>query len=391
MSGHDTESPNLMDELRHVQLLLKREDIFIDFQAHEIQELNLSLRQEAQHVLHLQKFLLFLHMISTGTSAVSLSPEYFDSLFKEAPEKSSQAPGSSPNQITLYNRVISAFLDNIPQAARASVEFARSKPGMIDQMTFSTIPGLFGYLWNAESARQYLRFLQEVIGIAPDIGAQFTRVLFGIPPFRQFFDAVMVDLVHKVATVDSPELAAQFATDFLQRWSENAQFCPDVIKESLSFAPNPVELLAEAFLRPAFASPRTFGIVPLSLRVSDAPPRLLADALIARAPDLCGIIASTENPTSLPSSEKLAKILTDLGKSALFTSGDLEVLCGLVECVSRFAPDFVVKPGQLEASPAPRTEYLTSSFSFPSVQEVPRSSSQSQSLLPEDEIEKQLR
>jgi hypothetical protein len=33
-------STNLMDELRHVQLLLKREDIFIDFQEHEIQELD---------------------------------------------------------------------------------------------------------------------------------------------------------------------------------------------------------------------------------------------------------------------------------------------------------------------------------------------------------------
>jgi hypothetical protein len=60
------DAPNLMDELRHVQLLLKREDIFIDFQAHEVQELNLSLRQEAGRVLSHQKLLLYLHMVSAG-------------------------------------------------------------------------------------------------------------------------------------------------------------------------------------------------------------------------------------------------------------------------------------------------------------------------------------
>jgi catechol 2,3-dioxygenase-like lactoylglutathione lyase family enzyme len=265
-------------------------------------------------------------------------------------------------------------------------------------MVFSTIPGLFGYIWNSGSSDKYLGFLRAVTAISPDIGSQFARVFFGIPAFRQFFDAVMSELVHKVANVNSPDSAADFAGEFVQKWTENAQFCPNVIKAVLSGAPDPPALLVQSFIRPAFDSPRTFGIVPLSLRVSGDPPRqvgdalaLLSEALSRRAGDLCGLVDAVENPTALPSTEKLAKILPDLGKSSLFTSADLEVLAGLVECVAQFAPDFPVKPGQLDAGGGGRQEYVTYSFTLPSVQDVPRSSSQGEILSPEDEIEKQLR
>ena len=110
---------NQMDELRHVQLLLKREDIFIDFQAHEIQELNLSLRQESQRVLYLQKFLLFLHMNSMGEKALGLTPTFFDSLFSEIQAKVTQTPPSAPNQIAMYNRVISTFVETTSLLASA--------------------------------------------------------------------------------------------------------------------------------------------------------------------------------------------------------------------------------------------------------------------------------
>jgi hypothetical protein len=385
-------SANLMDELRHVQLLLKREDIFIDFQAHEIQELNLALRQESQRVLYLQKFLLFLHMVSIGERAINLTPQFFDSLFKEIQDKLTQSPPSTPNQIAVYNRVISTFVDNIPQVARACALFAQAKPDLVDQLTFSTIPGLFGYLWNAESAGRFLGFLHAIVEAVPDLAPAFTRVVFSVPGFRQFFGTVMAELAIKASTVNSPESASAFADEFIQRWGENAQFCPNIVREALAFSPNPPALLVDAFLRPAFESPRTFGIVPISMRVTPDSMRLITDSLVPKSGDLWELIAAVENPTTLPSSEKLGRILQDLGKSALFTVADLEVLNGLVEAVTTFVSDFPVKVSQLDQSTATRGgEYQTYSFTLPSVQDLPRSSSSGDITSPEDEIEKQLR
>jgi hypothetical protein len=381
-----------MDELRHVQLLLKREDIFNDFQAHEIQELNLSLRQESQRVLYLQKFLLFLHMISTGDRAVNLTPVFFDSLFKEIQDKLTQSPPSTPNHITVYNRVISTFVENMPLVAKACASLATAKPNLVDQLTFSTVPGLFGYLWNAEAATRFLDFLHAIVDEAPNLASAFTRPIFGVPAFRQFFDAVMVDLSHQVAAVSSAESAGQFCDDFIRRWRENAQFCPNVVRDALAFAASPPDLLADAFLRPAFDSPRTFGIIPLSMRVSPAALAEILGSLLPRAVELWEIISSVENPASLPSSEKLGRILQDLGKSALFTLADLEVLNGLVEAAAAIAPDFPIKVSQLDQTAATRGgEYQTYSFTLPSVQDLPRSSSSAEINSPEDEIEKQLR
>jgi hypothetical protein len=64
--------PNLIGGLRRVQPLLKREDIFADFQAREIRGLNLSLRREAGRALYHQELLLHLH-IAPGGGARSIS------------------------------------------------------------------------------------------------------------------------------------------------------------------------------------------------------------------------------------------------------------------------------------------------------------------------------
>ncbi|OHT13434.1 hypothetical protein TRFO_16422 [Tritrichomonas foetus] len=383
-----TESTNLMDELRHVQLLLKREDIFIDFQSHEIQELNLNLRSESQKVLYLQKFLLFLHMNSMGDRAVKLAPQFFDSLFKEFPDKAMPSP-PQPALITTFNRVISTFVDSISQLASACADLAHNKTDLIDQMTFSTIPGLFGYLWCAESAEKYLVFMKEIVEKYYDVAPLFARVIFAVPQFRQFFDAVMSDLINSVPNVSSQESATTFCEEFLRKWTDSAQFCPNIIKECLSFAPEPPQLLIDSFFIPAFDSPRTFGIIPLSLRIGSNATSLIIDGLRSISQQLWTVLQNVESPSTLPSSEKLSKILPDLGKSALFSSNDLDVLIALVDSANR-SGEFAVKTAQLENNLS-QTEYLTYSFTLPSVQDVQRSNNTGEPVSPEDDIEKQLR
>lgn len=380
------ESPNPMDELRHVQLLLKREDIFTDFQCHEIQELNRNLRQESQKVLSLQKFLLYLHMVSIGDRAVSLPPKYFDSLFKEISEKS--ATQTATAQINSFYNVLSSFVNSLPTLARCANEVVKTKAELVDQMTFSTIPGLFGYLWNAESSEQFLQFLKEIVTNYLDIAPLFVRVIFALPQFRQFFDSVVngeSNLSCMVENVVDEPTAQQFCKDFLKKWKESAQFCPNIVKECLMSAPDPGKLLLDSFFIPAFSSPRTFGIISLSLRIGPESFSLITKGLENISGELWDTLKNVESPSTLPSSAKLINILPDLNKSASFTSKDIEVLTALVEC-----PGSNLQLAQIDNSFV-QDEYATYVFILPTIQEVPRPQSGNQPDSLEDEIEKQLR
>lgn len=395
-SSEANESANLMDELRHVQLLLKREDIFIDFQSHEIQELNLNLRTESQKVLYLQKFLLFLHMTSMGNRAVNLTPKFFDSLFKEFPEKATPTPPLTPAQITSFNRVISSFVDSLPRLAKACSNIAKNKPDLVDQMAFSTIPGLFGYLWSAESAEKFNQFMKEIIDNYNDIAPLFVRIIFALPQFRQFFDAVVSgesNLSNMIPNVVDEESASKFCQEFLKKWKESAQFCPNVVKECLSFSSDPAKMLLDSFFIPAFESPRTFGIIPLSLRMGKDSTQLITKGIESIINDLWEVLKNVETPSTLPSSQKLSNILSDLGKSALFSSKDLDVLIALVDSVNEDNngnDGFPVKRELLENS-IEKDEYLPFSFTLPTVQDVQRVQNNGEPASPEDDIEKQLR
>lgn len=382
------ESSNLMDELRHVQLLLKREDIFYDFQANEIKELNQSLRNESQKVLYLQKFLIYLHMCSMGDKCVKLPPKYYDSLFKDIPDKQQQP--SASNQVNVFNKIISVFTTDIELLAKSVSELITKKPESADLLTFSTIPGLFGYLWSAEAAENFLKFMQKVIATNVIVAKTLARVIFALPQFRLFFDSVISDLVNKVPSVTNAEQAEQFTTEFIQKWKDIVQFCPDIVKTAATFTDSPAQLLLESFIKPAFDSPLTFGIVPISLRVGPEPTNLIAESLGKHIDELWKAIDEVPKASPLPSAEKLTKILPDLGKSALFTSEDLANLTDLVTYAIEINPDFPVKPTQLDRQ-ATSEEYNSYSFTLPSVQEVHYADHSNSELSPQDEIELQLR
>ena len=168
---------NLMDELRHVQLLLKREEIFNEFQANEVQELNTKLRKESQNVFNLQKLLLYLHMISMGNRAIELSPKFFDSLLKEIPEKLSQPPQGA--SLSAPNIIISKFLENNELLAKSCIKLINEHPDKLDQLAFSTLPGLFGYLWSAESGEKFANFMKVLIEIDSKIAQGLVQVIYG--------------------------------------------------------------------------------------------------------------------------------------------------------------------------------------------------------------------
>ena len=315
---------NLMDELRHVQLLLKREEIFNEFQANEVQELNTKLRKESQNVFNLQKLLLYLHMISMGNRAIELSPKFFDSLLKEIPEKLSQPPQGA--SLSAPNIIISKFLENNELLAKSCIKLINEHPDKLDQLAFSTLPGLFGYLWSAESGEKFANFMKVLIEIDSKIAQGLVQVIYGLPPFRQFFDAVVSDLIYNIKTVKDEETADQFAQCILNKWRENAQFCPDIICQVISYSKNPVEFLAESFIKPAFQSPRTFGIIPLSYRLNNDSMNLIMNSLLKITNDLWESLKNVSNPSTLFSAKKLSEILPDLGKTVLLTSEDLEVL-----------------------------------------------------------------
>ena len=379
-----------MDELRHVQLLLKREEIFNEFQANEIKELNLHLRNESSKVHFYQKFLIFLHMCSMGNKAVSLTPVFFDSLFKNINDKVPTFNFPSPNLVPLFIKVISAFTDDKKLLAKSTIELVTNKPDLLDLLTFSTIPGLFGYLWSSEFSDGFLEFMKELIPLSIPISSSFSRVIYSLPSFKVFFESVMAELINKVSFVNDDESASKFAQEFVIKWNENASFCPNIVKKVLSMVENPSSFLFESFFKPSFNSPRVFGIVPNSLRISNEPTNLILKSLENHLMELWKSIDDVQSPATLPSAEKLSKILPDLGKSALFTTEDLSNLADLVVYAIDLKPDFPVKPNQLEPR-STSNEYQPYTFSLPSVQDSQQTNINNESTNDDDQIELQLR
>ncbi|KAH0794502.1 hypothetical protein GPJ56_001527 [Histomonas meleagridis] len=379
---------NLMDELRHVQLLLKREEIFNEFQQTEIQELNTNLRTESQRVFSLQKLLLYLHMCSMGDKAINLQATFFDSLLKDDEKRLTNQGTASSNA---YNRVISSFLDNNELLARALADLLQSSEisQEIDQLTYSTIPGLFGYLWSSESGEKYAKFIEELFKVSPDKTPQFIRVIFAVPPFRQFFDAVMADLVNSIQNVTDQAKADEFAVEFLKKWNEHSQFCPGIVKRIISLSDQPDKCLIDSFLEPAFNSPRSFGIVPLSFTINPEAMGFIKTAVLAKSSELWDIIASSQNSSQLFSSKRLSDILPDLGKTALFSNEDLHLLGLLSKSAKKIDPNFteITQSNQPDSSPV----YQVFPFSIPIVQENQHNGQPEERRSEDDEIEYQLR
>lgn len=379
------EGSNLMDELRHVQLLLKREEIFEEFQQKEVKELNQSIRKECQWVLYLQKLLISLHFTSTSTHAVGLTPQYFESLFKEIPEKSLPQPPYNANTISNFNKVISAFSDNLSALTEATVALAQQEPEVIDQLTFSTIPALFGYLWSREAALHFADFMGIVRQASPQTAVDLTRVIFSLPAFQTFFSAVMGDVTTSVQKVDSEELAGQFVSEFIEKWETHADFCPEIIRHVIGQSDNPPELVN--FLNEAFKSPLSFGIVPTSIILPPNHCELILQKLIPEAPRLWRVLVDVQSPFELQSAMELLKIVPDLNKTTLLTKEDLVVLKKLVEKIE--LPG--VKPEHLDVSGETK-EYIPYLFTLQTgVTDLCRKAETTEFPTHDDKIEYQLR
>lgn len=380
---------NPMDELRHVQLLLKREVIFTEFQENEIKELNASLRSESTNVLVLQKLLLYLHMSSMAHPAKELPPNFFGSLVKDIQNTKNQ-PTPPPNGIVnVYNSAITKFRENRQALAKTCLILAQNSPQFIDQLTFSTIPGLFGYIWSAEAAATFVEFMKEIVSENQELAAKFARVIFALPPFKQFFDAVMSELIIKVPAINSPESANEFCEEFIQKWTSNAAFCPNIVKEVINDASDKPKFLLDSFIIPAFQSPLAFGIVPISLRVDEASTRFIVDALTSNIGRLWQILEETTNSASFPSAEKLTNILFDLGTSSYFSNSDLEILIALVDTAN--SNKLLELQKITDNADYKLDEYCVYSFSQPSIMDTSRHDVAAENPSQEDEIERQLR
>jgi hypothetical protein len=132
------EPTNLMDELRTVQLLLKREHRFVSFYEQELSHLTSALTQTSHRVHCIQKFHLFLAMSSLNNQVFDQA--FLTSLFSEGIDSSVKIPGAMSPHTPIYNDIISAFLADLPRLAQACVNITHLNPAFIDEMAFQTLP-----------------------------------------------------------------------------------------------------------------------------------------------------------------------------------------------------------------------------------------------------------
>jgi hypothetical protein len=373
-----------MDELRHVQLLLKRERRFISFRDQEIRRLTAVLTQIGHRLHFHHKFHLFLAMTLLSDRALSFTPEFLGSLFAEGKDSNDKPPNDVALQLPVYTAIVSAFLADLPRLAAACVSLIEMAPPFAHQLTLQTLPGLFGYLWNKESVDRYLLLLKELFGLSREIASTCVTVLFLLLPFQSFLDQVMDRLINRVPLVKTPAQASEFASDFVESWYVHIGLCPSVIRKALLLSEDPSQLLTDAFLLPALNCPRVFRLVPLSMRPAELPlvSQLLLEALPPRSEDLWKAIERAADPKLLPSFERLVHLLPDFANVVLCTTSDLDLLVHLAIAAHL--------PGPATGPPAPSDTYCTYLVPLPTAVRLVRPPTPL-TLSAEDEIERQLR
>ncbi|KAH0787046.1 hypothetical protein GPJ56_009044 [Histomonas meleagridis] len=247
------------------------------------------------------------------------------------------------DEVSKYTEVISFFIKKNDILAESVLQAIKANPQIIDQLAYSTIPGLFGNFLSSESCDKFANFMEEIISKEKIekkseqdlLSYHFASVLFVIPQFRQFLDEInndLSDFINWESDIDQIT-ADEYAVKFFNSWKDNAEFCPSIICKILSMYQSPVKCLFYSFLLPAFKSPRAFGIVPHLSKPSNKTINSIVGSIYNYSKKLWGALKSVENPAEIFSSKRLDELNPDLSQVVLLTPEDID----MITLLSRYA------------------------------------------------------
>ena len=336
------DDPKEKFELRHFQLLLKREDILNKFHDDELEKIKSTIQDEYEFVLFSDKLLLEYHMGSIGMSGLSLPQPVFDSLCHPIDGNSRPTQLLCKKEIQdYYTPAIKHFVKNPLDFSRVCVEYALTHEDEIDRLTFSIIPSFFGYLSSKQMTERYINFLKDVIIHSVDVAQKFGRLIFALPDFRVFLTRVVEKLVKPIHNVTGD--GKRFKKEFCDRWARYAEYCPSIVRTILQLFPNKEKFLANAFIIPAMQSLKIYELIPYSASVSIEMEQVLTQVLVDSAKFLVQQIDEAKYPVSAVYIKDIFEITPDVLNTFIFSYQDLQLLSELVHYSHKVLNKFPVK------------------------------------------------
>ena len=221
------------NQLCELQTKLKEEHIFRNLQKKKINDVNQELESQISQIICDSKKLLNLHnySLSVQYKTAHKHKEFVSGLFQET--KPDYRSLTNP-QIKCFIEIFTNIFGNLNKFAHLISDYSILNKHLLDDITFSLIPGLFGCLWNESSVSKYVSFIVEMIKIHAKQAAVFARPLFIIPYFTKFLKSILDKCNYQANSIQHNYDAEQFVSVFLCIFTQLKNSCPPYFPYILS-------------------------------------------------------------------------------------------------------------------------------------------------------------
>ena len=239
-------------------------------------------------------------------------------------------------QTNSFRTLFQTLYDTPGCFAKVVYDYIKDKSAdVVDEITFSTIPGLFGSLNDMSSIKSFTAFVSEVIKIDKndlDLSSKFARPLFIIPSFLKFLTNVINSCNKKIEEVNNIGSARTLTSDFYSCFEETSELCPFFIRDLLELVPDEKkgEFLHSSFLSEMCRHPINFNIVK-NTNITDDAAELLSKNFHEISNKLADLIMSVEKPHLTPHDARI-DIKEDI---VALTRNDIKYLREIVDLASK--------------------------------------------------------
>ena len=318
-------------QLRDIQLLLKREELLVNYRREAAANSSEALTFRHEQLLGVRKLLLLYNRYSVSPS---MEPEIANSVIKyffDERRNNYAIPNTmfdaTQKRTAPYRDLLKFFHENVRAFAKICFVAARQSPELVNDLTFSVIPAIFGNFWCDKMADTFVEFLIRGIKHNEPLIREFGRVLFVLPEFRLFIEHLMakISVTPCELTTNSSQLK-NFVKEFVSLWTQFVEFAPRQIQTILHAVPHRQDFLMDAFIRPMLLSPLSYGFMRLTEEWAPGVPEKLEPLLEGVAIQLVQAILNAGSPAALMSSDDIEEIVPNIHMRMLFCGKDLKIL-----------------------------------------------------------------
>lgn len=258
---------SIRQELAKVQNSLKKEKVIETLTEARIKILNQQLCENFDEILAKRKLYMYMLSYYQDFYTKTIDPIFFSSLFdsrKTLQQVKSSAPRNTLNHIMHFRK-------NISILSRTVNFLAGNRADLINILTYSTIPSMFGLLTQYNEQKLYLKFIEELIEAnkmheskddKKDFFILFARSIFLIPEFMIFIQAIADQVSVQFCKIQGTALAEQFLSEFLVNAEKFIHLCPPIIGKIANKIYS-YRIINESFFQEIIRNPLYFGFVQI--------------------------------------------------------------------------------------------------------------------------------